>query len=133
MRRSIAWLMVTALLTGCGTYRITYRLPSRQVMAETTPIKRSHAHGIGLIGGGGWFFIVSQIFPAWIDYTGPVSIPENCPAGVYEVSHHHGFGWNALAAFISWVIVVNAYHRSEVNLLCVKPQPSTAPETPEAP
>lgn len=128
MSQTIAALLMAALLTGCGTYRITYRFPTKQPMADTRVIRKHHAHGIG-IGGGGYFFAIHQMLPALIDYTGEQHVADICPNGVYEVSHHTKFWHNAAAAFTSWLVVLNVYHPSEVIWTCVKAAPPTAPES----
>jgi hypothetical protein len=137
MSRWIALALALVLMSGCGTYRITYRFPSRQPVAEELSLHRKHSHGIGLIGGGGYFFAFHQMFPALVDYSGEQSVPKLCPHGVYEVKHYHDFGQNTVAALISWLILVNAWHQSHVEWRCVKepsrePAPAAAPTT-EAP
>lgn len=121
MSRLPAALVALFLLAGCGPHRITYRMPSAQGKPTYTTTK-THAHGIGplLIGGGGYFFLVNEISPALIDYTGKVKTTDVCPHGFAEVSHYHTFGQNAGAAFISWLAVVNAYHQSNVDWKCLE-------------
>lgn len=61
--------------------------------------------------------------PALIDYTGEVDLRTVCPTGydaISEIQHYHNFGQNALAALISWVGIVNWYHRSNVVHECVR-------------
>lgn len=136
MKRCLALVLALVFLTGCGTYRITYRLPSKEAQAEKYPLRKKHSHGIGLVGGGGYFFALHQMFPALIDYTGERSVPGHCPNGVYEVSHYHDFGQNTVAALISWLVLVNVWHQSNVEWSCLKdPSPATdapIPPTPES-
>jgi len=49
-----------------------------------------------------------------VDYTGAVNVTEKCPEGFTEITHYHTFGENAGAAFLSWLVLVNAYHESTV-------------------
>jgi hypothetical protein len=126
MNRAVAALIAAVLLTGCGPYRITYRFPSKQELAESKVVTSHHAHGIGL-GGGGYFWMGHQMFPALIDYTGEKEIAEICPDGVYEVSHHTKFWHNAAAAMITWLILINVYHPSTVEWTCAKAPPPPAP------
>jgi hypothetical protein len=130
MMRCAAILLALAVGMGCGTYRITYRFPSKQVTSEEFPLRKKHSHGIGLIGGGGYFFFIHQMFPALIDYSGERSVPKHCPHGVYEVQHYHDFGQNTVAALISWLVLVNVWHQSNVDWLCVKEPPSEAVPAP---
>jgi hypothetical protein len=120
---SIRSFLLVSLLAGaaagCGPYRIRYQMPSARPSEEKLSVP--HAHGLGLLGGGGWFFIVHQLFPALIDYTGPVDLRKQAPGGFREVSHYHTFGQNAGAAFISWLIFVNAYHESTVEIVKAGP------------
>lgn len=131
MKRATALALLVVLASGCGTYRITYRFPSQEKDAEKLAVHEKHSHGIGLVGGGGYFFAVHQMFPALIDYSGEKSVAEYCPNGVYEITHYHEFAQNALAALISWLIVVNVWHQSNVEWRCVK-EPA-APAAVEAP
>lgn len=126
----VSFLAVAA--AGCGPYRIRYQMPSERPSNEKLSVP--HAHGLGLIGGGGWFFIVHQLFPALLDYTGPVDLRKECPGGFQEVSHYHTFGQNAGAAFISWLVLVNAYHESTVEIVKagVKEPPSRPVAKPKA-
>jgi hypothetical protein len=127
MKRIVALLAGIALLAGCGTYRITYRMPSKEAQAESGTIEKGHSHGFGLIGGGGYFFAIHQMFPALIDYTGERQIAEVCPNGAYEIEHHTEFWHNAGAALISWLVIVNVYHPSEVHFRCLRaPEPALA-------
>jgi hypothetical protein len=123
MRRLLVALLCVVFLAGCGTYRITYRMPSRTPV-DGPPIKMGHSHGIGplLVGGGGYFFLFSQISPALIDYTGTRRISEVCPNGIAQLSHHHTFGQNTAAAFISWLLVVNWRHTSDELWVCAQPE-----------
>jgi hypothetical protein len=120
MTRRILALVLVSLLVGCGTYRITYRFPSNEAVAEKHPLRKKHSHGIGLIGGGAYFFFLHQMFPALIDYTGVRSVPRHCEHGVYQVQHYSDFGQNTLAALISWLVLINAWHPSNVDWLCVE-------------
>lgn len=115
MRFPSRTVTVVALLiagTGCGPYRIRYTMPSKPPTNLVT--SRDHAHGIGLIGGGLYFFALHQMFPALVDYTGPVDVASECPNGFTEISHHHEFEHNTLAAFLSWLVLLNVYHKSTV-------------------
>lgn len=107
----IVTLCLCALSCGCGPYRIRYTMgepgPTEVVKTQT------HAHGLGLIGGGAYFFLLNQMFPALVDYTGPVDVDRACP-DFREVTHYHTFGDNAGAAFLSWLCLVNVYHPSIV-------------------
>ena len=129
MIRIIAALLSIALMLGCGPYRIRYEYPSRVSPPDRTfEVVKVHAHGIGplLIGGGGYFFLLQSMSPALIDYTGEVDLRTICPKGydsISEVQHYHNFGQNALAALISWIGIVNWYHRSNVIYECVTPAP----------
>lgn len=123
MSRVALALLVAALLSACGTYRIAYRFPSKETQVKPLSIKKDHAHGIGL-GFGGFFFMMHQMFPALVDYTGDQSVGAICPDGVYEVSHEHLFWHNAVAAYISYVVGINAYHLSVVEWRCVAAAPS---------
>jgi hypothetical protein len=106
----LASFCLLATLSACGPYRIRYK--NADHVPERTSEVRTHAHGLGLIGGGGYFFFVHQMFPALVDYTGPVKVPSRFA----EVSHYHTFGQNAGAAFLSWLVLVNAYHESMVEI-----------------
>jgi hypothetical protein len=121
MRSLAAVLGLCLVLSGCGTHRITYIRSSLVDARDTYTLEQTHAHGIGplLIGGGGYFGIFNEMSPALIDYTGAVNLHEICPYGFSKVSHHHKFWHSALAAVISWAIVVNAYHLSEVEITCL--------------
>ena len=115
------------LLSACGSYRITYQMPSKAPSDITT--SKSHSHGIGLLGGGVYFFAIHQMFPAYVDYTGPVDVDEVCPQGFSEVSHYQKFGSNTLAAMISWLTLINVYHPSTIEFTCAAvPQPTTSPQ-----
>lgn len=100
------------LWSGCGPYKIRYVQPSKVKSGLTTT--QTHVHGLGLLGGGGYFFAVHQMFPALVDYTGPVDVKKVCPNDFAEISHAHSFGQNAGAAFLSWLVFVNVYHESNV-------------------
>jgi hypothetical protein len=51
-----------------------------------------------------------------------------CSDGVYEVSPEHRFRHNAVAAYISHLVGINAYHLSAVEWPCVAAAPvSRAP------
>ena len=52
------------------------------------------------------------MFPALMDYTGPRDVDSNFA----EVQHYHTFGRNASAAFLSWLVLVNAHHESTVEI-----------------
>jgi len=131
MKRTLGVWLIAALLMGCGTYQITYRFPSKEALAVPDVIHKHHAHGIG-IGGGGYFFMVHQMFPALVDYTGEQKVASICPNGVYQVTHYTRFWHNAAAAFISWLVILNAYHPSEVEWTCARaPAPPPAPAPPE--
>ena len=107
-------LSVTLLASGCGPYQIRYQMPSRQASEFVTT--KAHAHGVGLIGGGAWFFFLHQMFPALVDYTGPEDVEKLAPKGFAEISHYHTFGQNAGAAFLSWLAFLNVYHESTVEV-----------------
>lgn len=110
---------------GCGPHLVTYRLPSHA--AEPTTMKTEmHSHGIGpfLIGGGGYFLIISEISPALVDWTGPVDTTAVCPDGFAEVSHRHELWQSVVAALISWGGIVNWWHPSYVEWKCLDPPPS---------
>jgi hypothetical protein len=115
MKRTVAIFTTVfvflAYLAGCGPYRIKYVMPSNEPSGQTT--QKGNAHGIGL-GGGGFFFAGHQMLPALVNYSGPHDVDKICPDGFTEISHHQPFGYNALAAFITWLIFVNAYHKSTV-------------------
>ena len=114
-RRTISLILaalVPLLSVGCGPYQMRYTMPSKQDSGFKTT--ETHAHGIGLIGGGVYFFLFNQMFPALVDYTGAVNVTEKCPEGFTEITHYHTFGENAGAAFLSWLVLVNAYHESTV-------------------
>ncbi len=64
--------------------------------------------------------MLNPMSPALIDYTGEVQTSSVCPDGFSQVSHYHTFGQNAGAAFISWLIVFNVYHQSNVDWTCLK-------------
>lgn len=118
--RSSLALAACVLIAGCGTHRITYVRSSIEAKTVQTQ-QRSHAHGLGplIVGGGGLFGIINEMSPALVDWTGPTNVAEICPDGFSKVSHHHNFGQSVLAGFISWIIVVNAYHQSEVEFTCL--------------
>jgi hypothetical protein len=124
MRPILALLLCTALLLGCGPYRIRYLQPSKSSDGESShEVVKGHAHGIGplIIGGGGFFFLFQSMSPALVDYTGEVDLRTICPEGYddfSEVQHSFGFGHSALAALISWLAIVNWYHRSYVIYTC---------------
>jgi len=135
MKRVAVLLMCGLMVGGCGTYRITYKMPSRTPETALTgtsrgpipapPIKKRHSHGIGpfIIGGGlGLFWLFSQVSPALIDYSGTRNIPEVCPHGIAEVSHQHTFGQNAGAAVLSWLLVLNWRHTSDELWVCAEPE-----------
>jgi hypothetical protein len=113
---------IAFVLTGCGTYRIVYVNPDIKPSFEKTSI--TYAHGWGIAGGGGYFFAVHRIIPCFVDYTGPVDLRKYAPNGFQQIDQHQTFGQNALAAFISWLILVNPYHPSTVEIARV---PSPAP------
>jgi hypothetical protein len=119
--RAICCILVVVMLVGCGPHRVKYTLPSADGDAtyETT---RNHAHGIGplIIGGGGFFFFLNEMSPALIDYTGVVQTRSVCPDGFTQVEHFHRFDQSALAALLSWLLIVNAYHQSDVRWTCVR-------------
>lgn len=122
MRRLLAVLGVLSIVAACGPHRITY-IRSSMVTKNVYTQQRTHAHGIGplLAGGGGYFGVINEMSPALIDYTGPVNVTEVCPDGFYKVSHHHNFEQSVMAGFISWLIIVNAHHQSEVEFTCLRP------------
>ena len=59
-------VLITVLLiasaSGCGPYRIRYTMPSKQ--RSEMAVTKTHAHGVGPIGGGGFFFVLHQMFPS---------------------------------------------------------------------
>ncbi len=119
MKRVIVCLLCALTLSACGPYRITYRMPSLRGR-ETETKTDLHSHGIGLIGGGGFFFAGSQMFPALADYTGEVDTRTICPDGFVEVSHYHTFWQQTVAAVISWAGVLNWWHASYIEWQCIK-------------
>ena len=123
MTRAMLTLFCALTVTACGPYRITYRMPSLQAQ-ETYTKTEMHAHGMGLIGGGGYFFALSQMLPALVDYTGEVDARTVCPRGFVQVSHYHSFWQNAVAALISWGGVLNWWHPSYVEWQCIGPAPN---------
>ena len=133
MRHFAALASLCLAFLGCGTHRITYVHGSATVDNHFTYVQHStHAHGIGplLVGGGGYFGILNEMSPALIDYTGPLNLAATCPYGFSEVSHHHAFWQSFVAGAISWVVIINAYHMSDVEVTCL--QPSPAPPAPPA-
>ena len=127
MKRAFLVLVGLTLLWGCGPYRIQYVYPSRVAAAERVyEVKKAHAHGIGplLVGGGGFFFLLQSMSPALVDYTGEVDTSRICPPhydlGPSTVEHYHHYGQSALAALISWIGIVNWYHRSDVVYQCAQ-------------
>jgi len=127
MKRQALFLILVAgmafLLTGCGTYQIVYINPDVPPSFERSSI--TYAHGWGIAGGGGFFFAVHRIIPCFVDYTGPVDLRGYAPNGFQQIDQHQTFGQNALAAFISWLILVNPYHPSTVEIARVpSPVPS---------
>lgn len=105
-------VLVLASASGCGPYRIRYTMPSKQRSGMV--VTKTHAHGLGPGGGGAYFFALNQMLPCPVDYTGPMDIQDVCPNGFSEISHYHTFGQNAGAAFLSWLVLVNAFHQSTV-------------------
>lgn len=108
----LALVMCCCLVTasGCGPYRVRFQ---RTTYVPKDPYAtKKHAHGMGLVGGGAYFFILHQLFPALVDYTGPVEVD----GGFSEVSHYHSFGQNATAAFFSWLTLLNLYHESTIEM-----------------
>ena len=106
-------VLFASLLTftsGCGTYRL--RFQQSKIVPEKPYETRKHAHGMGLVGGGGFFFAIHQMFPALVDYTGPQQVTTRFS----EVSHYQGFGQNAAAAFFSWLTLVNFYHMATIEI-----------------
>ncbi len=119
MKGAALCLFCALMVTACGPYRITYRMPS----LEGKPTEKKtemHAHGIGPVGGGGYFFALSQMLPALVDYTGEVDARKVCPDGFVEVSHYHAFWQNFVAALISWGGLLNWWHPSYVDWQCVR-------------
>lgn len=134
MRCAALALAVTLLgLGGCGPYRIKYQLPSRMALHQRThTVSRLHSHGMG-IGGGGYFFVVQNLFPALVDYTGEVNTRAVCPYGFTEVEHYHAFWQSTVAAVISWFGALNFWHPSWEVWTCVTPEwppPGASPPPP---
>ena len=129
MIRVVALFLCIGLISGCGPYRIKYLQPhNAEPPAQTFQVVTGHAHGIGplVIGGGAYFFLLQSMSPALIDYTGEIDTRKICPVGydaISEVQHYHNFGQSSLAALISWVGIVNWYHRSNVIYQCVRSHP----------
>jgi hypothetical protein len=104
--------LIPVLVSGCGPYQVTYKMPSK--MPSGKKFTETHAHGLGPIGGGAYFFFLNPMFPALVDYTGAIDVKEKCPEGFSEITHYHTFGENAGAAFLSWLVFLNVYHESTV-------------------
>lgn len=119
-------LICFSLITACGPYKVKYVMSSKPNQLSYTTTK-NHAHGFGplLIGGGGLFFMLHPMSPALIDYTGEVQTSDVCPDGFSSVTQYHTFGQNSGAAFLSWLIIFNVYHKSNVDWECVKIPPPT--------
>lgn len=107
-------LLISATFsTGCGTYKTTYVM-RREEPRIAKPIHRVYAHGIGVAGGGGYFFAAHRIFPAWVSWTRPIRLDRDTPEGFYKVEQFHSFSQNTGSAFLSWLIFVNWYHPTHV-------------------
>lgn len=121
MKRLIVLAVCAALFIGCGAYRVTYQVPSK-AQENASPLTKRHAHGIGplIVGGGLFFFILNPMSPALIDYTGSVDARTICPDGFSEVSHYHTPVQQARAALVSWLLIVNWFHRSNVDWTCIR-------------
>ena len=111
-------VLLCLMVCACGTYEIRYTMPSKTPSGVRSTTK--HGHGIGL-GGGLFFFAIHDMFPALIDYTGPIEVQRACPHGFCEISQSHDFGEHTRAAFISWPLVVNWHHSSTIRFRHAEP------------
>lgn len=105
-----------ALASGCGTYRTTFIRSQAKADREAEIVKTNYSHGFGIAGGGGFFFAIHRMLPCFVDWTGPVDLSQKCPGGFYKVEHYHTFGQNTVAAFVSWLIILNPYHSATVEI-----------------
>jgi hypothetical protein len=134
MRQVAAGLVLASLMLGCGPHRISFEMTSLRDRPGY-PVQRMHSHGIGplLVGGGAYFFLVDEISPALIDYTGPVDARKVCPNGFSSVEHYRRFWQNAAAAGLSYLVLVNAWHPSMVRWTCLGTPPAPRDQTAAAP
>lgn len=111
----IVVLSAVALSSGCGTYQTIYRMRSAEPRPGPTDDRR-YAHGFGLIGGGGFFFAFHRMFPAWVTWSEPINLSRDYPEGIYQIEQYQSFGQHTSAAFLSWLILFNAYHPSTIKI-----------------
>jgi hypothetical protein len=107
-------MVLLCVASGCGTYKITYRMPSNE--PSSIVLSEKQAHGLGPAGGGGFFFVGSQVIPCFFNWTGPVKLDKLAPKGFYEISQYHTFGQNTASAFITWLIIINPYYESTIDI-----------------
>jgi membrane-associated PAP2 superfamily phosphatase len=115
-----AALLVAALLaaSACGpSFTLVYQRPS----AKPGAYSALHAHqGFGLVGGGLLYSVVSPIFPRLLRYQGPIDLSEHCTNGFSSVRQTNAAEHNLYSAGISWLIVVDPYHTTEIEIRCAE-------------
>jgi len=116
------FIVLSFSFLGCGTYRITYVMPSAKISNSTEKVKTEYSHGVGLIGGAALFFAIHRMFPCWVDYTGGIDLSyyylnsQDKYNGVYKVEQYHSFGQNTVSALLSCGVILNTVHSSVVQI-----------------
>jgi len=62
------------------------------------------------------------VIPCFFNWIGPVRLDKLCPNGFHEIAQYHNFGQNTSAAFITWLIILNPYYESTVDIKLAKPK-----------
>lgn len=114
----IVLVAVVLATVGCGpTHRLVFEMPSAQ---PGSYVSQEVHHGLGLIGGGLFYLAASQIFPRLIRYSDPIDIGSLCPNGFSEVRQFHTAESNLYSGFLSWLIILDPYHTTDVEIRCAR-------------
>ena len=115
--RSALALGLLVLGVACGpTHQIIFRMESERPGSYVS----RQVHHVGLVGGGGFYLLVSQIVPRLIPLSGPIDLGEACRGGVAEVRQYHSAESNVTSALVSWLIVLDPYHATDVEIRCAR-------------